>query len=56
MLLSNLAFKFNLRRYTQAADFDQPLAAWNTSVGRCRLTVSKPELKARLASTLETEI
>jgi hypothetical protein len=25
-------------------------------VGRCRLTVSKPELKARLFSALETEM
>ena len=25
-------------------------------VGRCRLTVSKPELKARLVSTLETRM
>jgi hypothetical protein len=25
-------------------------------VGRCRLTVSKPELKARLISALETQI
>jgi hypothetical protein len=25
-------------------------------VGRCRLTVSKPELKARLVSALETKI
>ena len=27
-----------------------------TTVGRCRLTVSKPELKAPLLSALETEI
>jgi hypothetical protein len=26
------------------------------TVGRCRLTVSKPELKARLVSALETEM
>jgi hypothetical protein len=27
-----------------------------TQVGRCRLTVSNPELKARLVSALETKI
>jgi hypothetical protein len=29
---------------------------YNTKVRRCRLTVSKPELKARLVSALETEM
>jgi len=45
-LLSNFGFKFNLRRYT------------TVMVGRCRLPVSKPELKARLvsASALETKM
>jgi hypothetical protein len=28
----------------------------NTTVGRCRLTVSKPELKALLVSALETKM
>ena len=55
--LSNFAFKFNVRRYTKVvlqlqARFD---AMW-AKVGRCRLTVSKPELKARLVSALETKM
>jgi hypothetical protein len=44
--LSNFAFKFNLRRYTM--DLLNELPAFNTSaltVGRCRLTLSKPVLK-----------
>jgi hypothetical protein len=45
--LSNFGFNFNLRRYTLAPEL---------LVGRCRLTVPKPELKARLVSALETKI
>jgi hypothetical protein len=40
--LSSSAFKFNLRRYNQVPDM------WADKVGRCRLTESKTELKARL--------
>jgi len=29
---------------------------WTSTVGRCRLPVSKPELKARLVSALESEV
>jgi len=59
-LLSNFAFKFNLRHYTtvQATleeDHSNFVVAMNT-VGRCRLTLSKPELKARLISALETKM
>jgi hypothetical protein len=46
------AFKFNLRHYT-VEEF------WMVSsvvVGRCRLIVSNPELKARLVSALETKM
>ena len=58
--LSNFAFKFNLRRYVMH-HYDAAIAALSTSgldisVGRCRLTVSKPELKARLVSALETKM
>ena len=35
-------------------DDDKPVC--DTSVGRCRLTVSKPVLKARLVSALETKM
>jgi len=44
VLLSSITFKFNLRRYNKEA-----LA----TVGRCRLTVSKPVLKAPTVSALE---
>jgi hypothetical protein len=70
--LSNVAFKFNVRRYTEgrakvaageaaaaaaeAADKLRTSEERNTEVGRCRLTVSTPELKARLVSALETEM
>ena len=62
-LLSNVALNFNPRPYVLGGysnlraehddskhDPDQPV------VGRCRLTVSKPELKARLVSVLETKM
>ena len=32
------------------------IPARGAAVGRCRLTVSKPELKLRLVSTLDTEM
>jgi hypothetical protein len=78
--LSNVAFNFNLRRYSKAsfeaaahiARKAAEAAAADTAnkhaeyerlnsalkVGRCRLTVSKPEstLKARLISALETKM
>jgi len=44
-LLTNFAFKFNLRRFTEAA------AA--RMVRRCWLTLSKPVLRAPLVSVLE---
>jgi hypothetical protein len=47
--LSSFAFIFNLRRYTMSKSKSS-----SSSVGRCRLTLSKPELKARLVSELET--
>ena len=49
--LSNFAFKFNLRRYnTEELRREQ-----ETPVGRCRLTVSKPVLKAPVASALKAK-
>ena len=53
-LLSNVAFNFNVRRY--AEDEIQGPVNLGVKVGRCRLTVSKPELKARLVSALETKM
>ena len=47
--LSDFAFSFNLRHYSEAA-------AKELNVGRCRLTVSNLELKERLVSALETKI
>ena len=65
--LSNSAFNFNLRRYNSGAYWawkgggDQLWENyWNNSdrtmVGRCRLTVSKPVLKAPMVSALEATI
>jgi len=78
--LSNVAFNFNLRRYSkvffevgcfnatielgaeQNAAHDTAQAIFGTffldcpKVGWCRLTISKPELKARLVSALETKM
>jgi len=48
--LSNFTFNFNLRRYIMAPVFGRLM------VGRCRLIVSKLELKARLVSALEAEM
>ena len=60
ILLSTSAFKFNLRRYTEVSSTIE-FAAYDASyeakvVGRCRLTVSKPVLKAPMVSALETTI
>ena len=54
-LLSTSAFKFNLRRYI----LESALAANREHFAgimarRCRLTVSKPVLKAPMASALDT--
>jgi hypothetical protein len=54
--LSNVVFNFNVRRYTwAAADSAVPVIrpGWG-SAGRS--AVSKPALKARLVSTLETKM
>ena len=68
-LLSNFAFNFNLRHYIKEddkgaaarfkplqLDFKACMFVAMAKVGRCRLTVSKPELKARLVSALEAII
>jgi hypothetical protein len=44
--LSNVAFNFNLRHYTEAGFLYAGAAAFDGAVGRCRLTVSNPVLKA----------
>jgi hypothetical protein len=68
--LSNGAFNFNLRRYNSGGHASVAILgrsgrskqvhaasiADGSAVGRCRLSVSKPELKARLVSALETNI
>jgi len=59
--LSNFAFNFNLRRYTVVCiDEVHERSIENelliTTVGRCRLTVSKPMLIAPMVSALETII
>jgi len=68
-VVSSVAFKFNLRRYTQTCqqltrkvtlvsldpdDTSEEQAA--LIVRRCRLTVSKPVLEALVVSALETTI
>jgi hypothetical protein len=55
--LSNFAFKFNLRRYTEEVQTGYTFNG-QPMVGRCRLTASTPELNARLVSefSLETEL
>jgi len=56
-LLSNVAFKFNLRRYNEEREHVvEEEEAEDHAVGRCRLTVSKPELIARPVSALETKM
>jgi len=65
--LSNVAFESNLRRYIMVRremfDVRHTEVVLELSglvrrimVGRCRLTVSEPELKAPMASALETVI
>jgi len=44
-LLSSLAFKFNLRRYTEGFAIQTAPGKWNENilqVGRCRLSLSNP--------------
>ena len=57
-LLSSFAFKINLRHSTKEVLREPPTTAIlnGTQVGRCRLTVSKPELKARLVPALKTKM
>ena len=40
--ISNFAFKFNLRRYTQEINARKSQAMTSLLVGRCRLTLSNP--------------
>jgi len=68
-LLSNFAFKINLRRYTKAnvlvtklepaevhsASSETGAQKGTDMVGRCKLTVSKPVLKAPMVAALETK-
>ena len=54
--LSNVAFKFNVRRYNEETRLSDEFRMYEFKVGRCRLTVSKPELKGRLVSALDTII
>ena len=72
ILLSNSAFRFNLRRYImvqttliktwiswsflRAVRAFKAYARLESSVGWCRLPVSKTELKACLISALETKL
>jgi len=51
--LTNFAFNFNLRRYTEVLSMTAELKPY-CMVGRCRLTVSKPVLKAPMVSALDT--
>jgi hypothetical protein len=54
--LSEFTFKINLRRYTREVDEDDDDAqtvSVPSMVGRCRLTVSKPVLKAPMVSALD---
>jgi hypothetical protein len=59
-LLSNVAFKFSLRRYTKAMaqggveeQFALRLLVPGTLVGRCRLDPIKPTLKAPITGHLK---
>jgi hypothetical protein len=56
--LSNVAFNLNVRRYTveQAEHMGLSVGAARhlIEVGRCRLTVLKPDLKARLVSAISS--
>ena len=61
LLLSNVAFKFNLRRFNKAAEAQlrtitrivNRVAIAALTVGQCRLTVLKPALKAPMVSALD---
>jgi len=55
-LLSNVAFKFNLRRYTVEQMVTDHAAVVEQMVGWYKLTVSKPVLKAPMVSALELRI
>ena len=59
-LPSSFAFKFYLRRFTMAALAAEDSAVCDAAaeflVRRCRLTVSKPVLKAPMVSALEATI
>ena len=55
-LLSTFAFNFNLRRYIVADEAALAMADHMDAVGRCRVTVSKPVLKAPTVSALEATI
>ena len=62
-LLTLFAFEFKLRRYMRVmsaeSELDPAAAEGNrvcAVVGQCRLTVSKPVLKAPMVSALETRI
>jgi len=54
-LLSSFAFNFNLRLYILNLQSAAGLTALDL-VGRCRLTVSNPVLKAPVVSALETRM
>jgi len=57
-LVSRFAFNFKLRRYSEG-DYEVTVptsASYGRSeVGQCRLTVSKPVLKAPMVSVLERD-
>ena len=64
-LISNFGFNFNLSRYTEVCMIlneaydvlmDETERKVYDQAGRCRLTVSKPVLKAPMVSALETII
>jgi hypothetical protein len=67
-MFSSFAFKFNLRRYMKGVDVEEDgkqsvLPKWKRGafsllfeVARCRLPVSKLELKPRLVSAPETKM
>ena len=46
----------NMEGHDVPPDVLSGVVHWLRKVGRCRLTISKPELKARLVSALETKM
>jgi len=54
--LSNVVFKVKLRPYTSGTGGRRCSSGRSTTVGWCRLAVSKPVLKARIVSALESTI